>query len=351
MDQKTRIKLFVEAIWNWYSVHKRELPWRDLKDADPTARAYKILVSEVMLQQTQVSRVKIVFIDFLRRFPKISDLAQASNRDVLLAWRGMGYNSRALRLRDAARTIVARSLVTSYSLQKSEEIKRVTSQRATSNETHFPQTMEELRSIPGVGHYTAGAIRNFAFNLPTPCIDTNIRRILHRTFVGPENADGSWKKDDRFLLSLVAHVLEVAINSKGDSHDAKNWHAALMDFGSLVQTKNNPKWDVCPLTARGIMKTNPKNFSFVETRRWRVSKKSEPGRMVGSKYIPNRIFRGKIVEALRDAERGLTVTQIGREVCIDWNAKEHELWLKNLIKKLVHDRLIDTKKNAYVLAE
>src|SRR3989344_7568651 len=102
MQHAERIELFCETIWEWYARHKRELPWRDLSDSDPTARAYKILVSEVMLQQTQVIRVKIVFRDFLEKFPKIADVSSASNRDVLLAWRGMGYNSRALRLRDAA---------------------------------------------------------------------------------------------------------------------------------------------------------------------------------------------------------------------------------------------------------
>ena len=188
MDKHERIQLFTETIWNWYSIHKRELPWRDLKDSDPTARAYKILVSEVMLQQTQVSRVKIVFRDFLEKFPKISDLGSASNRDVLLAWRGMGYNSRALRLRDAAKAIVEQF------------------------EKKFPESMEDLLAIKGIGSYTAAAIRNFAFNIPTPCIDTNIRRILHRTFVGPENADGTWKKDDQFLLSLAREVLDTAIS-------------------------------------------------------------------------------------------------------------------------------------------
>ena len=103
MNRKDRISAFVETVWDWYGRHKRDLPWRDLRDADPAERGYKILVSEVMLQQTQVSRVEIMFRSFLERFPKIQDLASASNRDVILAWRGMGYNSRALRLRDAAK--------------------------------------------------------------------------------------------------------------------------------------------------------------------------------------------------------------------------------------------------------
>src|SRR3989344_6112902 len=97
MTRPDRIAEFTETIWDWYARHKRELPWRDLTLKDETERAYRILVSEVMLQQTQVSRVIIIYKRFLQEFPKLKDLAEASNRDVILAWRGMGYNSRALR--------------------------------------------------------------------------------------------------------------------------------------------------------------------------------------------------------------------------------------------------------------
>lgn len=317
MDRTERIEQFTDTLWAWFAKHKRELPWRDLPDPDATERAYKVLVSEVMLQQTQVSRVKIVFRNFLEQFPKMKDLASASNRDVLLAWRGMGYNSRALRLRDAAKEL---------SLKK-----------------EFPTELSDLRSIKGIGPYTAGAIRNFAFNLPTPCIDTNIRRVIHRTFIGPENADGTWKKSDKELLPLVEDVLASAL-CQGSTRD---WHAALMDFGSLVQTKTHPKWEICPLTKRGLMKTTPKNFpksfkAFIST---------EPGRLVGSKFIPNRIFRGKIVEALRDAPEGLTLEKIGREVCIDWDQVYLENWMKKLITKLVQDSLLRKKGARYSLSE
>src|SRR3989338_7374659 len=186
MHRSDRIIAFVDTIWAWYAVHKRSLPWRDLAVVDETERAYRVLVSEVMLQQTQVSRVVIIYKRFLEQFPTIEKLASASTKDVLMAWRAMGYNSRALRLRDAAKIII-------------EDFGGV-----------FPKEFNQLRSIKGVGPYTAGAIRNFAFNLPTPCIDTNIRRILHRTFVGPENSDGTYKKDDRYLLGLAGEVLSVS---------------------------------------------------------------------------------------------------------------------------------------------
>ncbi|MBI3619292.1 hypothetical protein HY213_04655 [Candidatus Peregrinibacteria bacterium] len=365
MRRSEHISLFTEAIWEWFAVHKRALPWRDLAIEDDTQRAYHILVSEVMLQQTQVARVKVTYVRFLERFPHLEDLASASNRDVLIAWRGMGYNSRALRLRDAALSI----------LKNFDGV--------------FPRDMDALQSIDGIGHYTTAAIRNFAFNLATPCLDTNIRRILHRVFVGPENADGSWKKDDEYLLRLGEEVLHVALDQKvriskqrehvmvsasnhdmrrivalrraqGDNsigssgipnekkmpRDTKNWHAAVMDFGSLVCTKRDPQWHICPLTRRNLMKTTPKNFPKTFIR----NSKEEPGRVVGSTFIPNRIFRGRVIEELRDESRGLTLLELGPRIAIDWNPADHAEWLSMLVEKLKQDRLIEERKHRYVLA-
>ena len=322
MNRAERIRIFTEEIWRWYALHKRDLPWRDLAIADDSERAYRILVSEVMLQQTQVSRVKIVYKVFLERFPSLADLSHASNGAVIQAWRGMGYNNRALRLRDAARVVMLR------------------------HKGVFPSNMESLESLPGVGHYTAAAIRNFTFNIPTPCLDTNIRRILHRAFVGPEREDGLWVKSDAYLLELAEEVLERALLRKGE-FDARNWHAALMDFGSLVCTKRNPRWDICPLTKAGVMKAAYK--VPIANRQSPIIKK-EPGRMVGSKFIPNRIFRGKIVEELRDAKQGLPPSEIGRRICIDWNT-EHRAWLSGLIETLKRDRLVCVRSGKVMLSD
>ena len=325
MNRKEKISVFVDCIWQWYAEHKRDLPWRDLDIEDDTQRAYQILVSEIMLQQTQVSRVKIVYRNFLEQFPKISDLADASNKDVILAWRGMGYNSRALRLRDAAREV---------------------------ENGKFPREMEALQKLPGVGHYTAAAIRNFAFNIPTPCLDTNIRRILHRTFYGPEDRNGKWNIEDEKLLKIAKGVLDEALQySLSTFHfplSTSNWHAALMDFGSLVCTKRNPKWDICPLTKAGIMQSA---YNVPTPNTQHPTPKREPGRYVGSKYIPNRIFRGKVIEELRDEEKGLTVAEIGRRICLDWDEKEHIEWLEGLIEALMKDRLVAAKKELLTLNE
>ena len=213
-------------------------------------------------------------------------------------------------------------------------------------------------SIPGIGHYTAAAIRNFAFHLPTPCIETNIRRVLHTKFFGPPKADGTWRKDDRQLLKLAGEVLEVALGFsssesrtgakrlvRGESRSVKrksfstrpalaglarrklskktaDWHAALMDYGALALPKIKMK---------------------------KKAAKKEPGRMVGSKHIPNRIFRGRIIEELRDAERGLSIHEIGRRVCIDWKPEEHNEWLQDLLMKLKKDALVEKNGRKFLL--
>lgn len=318
MKRSDRITAFVESLHSWYLRHKRALPWRDIQDKNPTDRAYKILVSEVMLQQTQVPRVIIKYKEFIQRFSHITGLAKSSNSEIIITWRGMGYNSRALRLRDAAKTIVK------------------------DHGGVFPSSMEELLKIKGLGHYTAAAVRNFAFRLPTAMIDTNVRRVLHRSFFGPENEDGTWRISDRVLLPLCDDILREWMKQ---GYTCFDFFAALMDYGSLVQTKSNPKWEICVLTERGIMKTTRKNLKVT----LKSKKKKEPGRQIGGRFTPNRIVRGRIIEALRDAPQGLSLDRIGSEVAIDWNASQRP-WLRDILQKLSKDALIKMRKKKYALS-
>ncbi len=280
-------------------------------------KAYLILVSEVMLQQTQVSRVIILYKNFIQTFPTMKDLSQATNAEILIAWRGLGYNNRALRLRDCAREIVRQ-------------------------EGRFPRDLQGLCSLPGIGHYTAGAIRNFAFGIPTPCLDVNIRRIIHRFFIGPENPDGTWPSSDREMLPLTEQVLKKALTMKRGS--AADFFAALMDFGSLVCTKNNPKWHL--MNQRMQSACRPYGKEIIRTKK--VNKK-EPGRMMAGRFVPNRIFRGKIVEALRDAENGMTLERLGSTAVADWSMENHREWLVSLMTGLQKDRMIHMKRGKYVL--
>jgi A/G-specific adenine glycosylase len=394
--QRERIRLFVTEILAWYKRHRRTLPWRDITETDPLERLYKILVSEIMLQQTQVPRVIHAYRRFLETFPSITKLAQASNADVILAWRGMGYNSRALRLRDAARVIEGRKGTIRHGKGikgekeekgSMEDIKKkngrnVCRQRNSALHdsafsipySHIPMSMTDLMALPGVGHYTAAAVRNFAFHLPTACIDTNIRRILHRTFVGPERADGTWQKDDTYLLALAEEILQEVLSSTplststtssasitfststtSSTSITSDWHAALMDYGSMVQTKSNPRWDICPLSAKGIMKTTKMSFErsmklLAQTRR-NTKVRREPGREVAGRFVPNRIFRGRIIDVLRDEPKGCTFAKIGSHICVDWNQVEHEQWLTGLLERLIEDRLIAQRRNRYALAQ
>lgn len=320
MNKLQDIQIFASELWDWFERHKRTLPWRDLREKNLDHKAYLILVSEVMLQQTQVSRVIVLYKKFIQLFPHIEDLSRASNSEILIAWRGLGYNNRALRLRDTAREIVHK-----YGGK-------------------FPRDMDELQKLPGIGHYTAGAIRNFAFGIPTPCMDVNIRRILHRFFIGPENPDGTWKKSDRELLPLSEEVMtEALLMKRGTSAD---FFAALMDFGSLVCTKNNPKWDLMSKQLQSVCMAYGKEI--IRTKK--VNKK-EPGRMMAGRFVPHRIFRGKIVEALRDAPRGLTRDAVGHAAIADWSMDDHAAWLEGLLQKLAHDGLVEKKGKKYRLKE
>jgi A/G-specific adenine glycosylase len=190
---------FVATVLEHYKNHGRQsLPWR--KTRDP----YKILVSEIMCQQTQVDRVIPKYKTFLKKFPTLKHLASAPLGDVLREWQGLGYNRRAKMLHECAKTIV----------------------KAFKGQT--PKTMEELVTLPGIGPYTAGAVVGFAFNTPVPIIETNIRSaILHHFFVDATDVT------DREVMVYVERTLP--------KENAREWYAALMDYGShLKKMHGNP---------------------------------------------------------------------------------------------------------------
>lgn len=321
MTRSERIDAFVRTLHEWYGTHRRDLPWRDLWHLPENERAYRVWISEVMLQQTQVSRVVGAYKKFIQQFPTVKNLGSTTNAEILIAWRGMGYNSRALRLLDGAKEIV------------------------TKHDGKFPHEFDDLVAIKGIGAYTAGAIRTFAFDLPTVAMDVNIRRLIHRTFVGPENADGTWSENDKNLSVLLQDVIDAWLAA---GHPGGDLYSALMDYGSLVQTKNNPKWGICALTERGIMKATPKNLIPPTRGSVKGKLKKEPGRYVGTTYVPNRIFRGRIVEALRDHPKGLQLDELGKWISPDYS-EEFRPWLHGLIKKLAQEKMIEERGSTYAL--
>ncbi len=322
VTHKERVDRFVEVLHAWYVLHRRELPWRDMWDLEEHDRAYRVWISEVMLQQTQVSRVIGAYKKFIQEFPTVHDLAKATNAEILVAWRGMGYNSRALRLRDGAKIVSERF------------------------DGKFPYDVQTLQTIKGIGAYTAGAIRTFAFDMATIAIDVNVRRILQRVFVGPEEPDGNWKTTDKQLSVIMFDVLNAW---RDRQYRASDLLSALMDYGSLVQTKNNPKWEICVLSQAGIMKATPKNWVPPVRGAAKEKLRKEPGRYVGPTYIPNRIFRGRIVEALRDHPEGLNFEEIGAWISPDHREELHE-WQDQLIKKLIQDGMLENNGKKFVLA-
>jgi A/G-specific adenine glycosylase len=202
---KGKKRKFQKGLLKWYEEFGRDLPWR--RTSDP----YKILVSEVMLQQTQVDRVIPKFHEFLGKYPTLRDLAGAHPDDVRKTWYPLGYNVRPYRLHGIACEAVER-----YG-------------------GVIPNKAEELLSLKGIGRYTAGAIRTFAFNKDAPILDTNVMRVLHRIFIG--KGDAKKNKADLWLLSEN-------LIPKGKGYD---FNQALMDFGAMVCTARKPLCLLCPL--------------------------------------------------------------------------------------------------------
>ena len=183
-------KAFQDTVWNFYKKHGRKLPWRNTKDP------YRIWVSEVMLQQTQVSRVLPKYKAFLKKFPTIHDLAQAPLRDVLVMWQGLGYNRRAKLLHAGAKYVVHE------------------------HGGKFPK--EHLTIIPGIGSYTEGAIQAFAYNKSVVCIETNIRTVfLHHFFQDAKDVH------DKEIKPLIKKMC--------DQDNPREWYWALMDYGSYLK--------------------------------------------------------------------------------------------------------------------
>ncbi|MEN8040715.1 MAG: A/G-specific adenine glycosylase [Actinomycetota bacterium] len=188
-----------DRLLRWYEESQRDLPWR--RSSDP----YEVLVSEVMLQQTQVERVIPKFEHFMGTWSTVEALASAETDDLLRAWSGLGYNTRAIRLRESGRMIVANG---------------------------WPDTLAGLKMLPGVGPYTASAIGSIAFGMEVPATDTNVRRILSR-----------WAGEPLIGRSLDAYASECLGSPAGD------WNQSLMDLGSTICSPSQPKCSLCPVAS------------------------------------------------------------------------------------------------------
>lgn len=200
-----KIELFQEFIWNFYALNKRDFAWRNVEDP------YKVFVSEIMLQQTQTSRVVEKYYEFIETFPSFDDLAHASLRDVLTAWQGLGYNRRGKFLHESAQRIVAQ------------------------HGGVLPKEQCILDELPGIGPATAASVVAFAYNIPTVFIETNIRTVFIHSFFQDQNLSEKKQKKvhDRDIFPLVAASV--------DKENPREWYYALMDYGVYLKKRyQNP---------------------------------------------------------------------------------------------------------------
>ena len=192
-----QLREFIEIVWDFYHKNSRDLPWRHV-DGNDQIDPYKILVSEIMLQQTQAQRVIPKYLDFLRVFPDVQSLAAAPLEAVLLPWSGLGYNRRAKFLWQAAQTVV------------------------NDFDGQGPASDSELTSLPGVGVNTARAVLAYAYNQPVTFVETNIRTVyIHHFFQGAEAVH------DKELLPFIVDTV--------DHEHPREWYWALMDYGTFLK--------------------------------------------------------------------------------------------------------------------
>jgi A/G-specific adenine glycosylase len=281
---RERLAAFRRTILRWYRDHGRDLPWRHTRDP------YSILVSEVMLQQTQVDRVVAKYAAFLNRFPTLRALALARLGDVLRTWSGLGYNRRARRLWECARKVTNEAQGT------------------------FPADVTALRALPGIGRYTASAVACFAFHTRAAVVDTNIRRVLSRALDGVDDA-GERRAWDLAQFSLPPRA----------AHD---WSQALMDVGALF-CRPRPKCESCPAA------------SFCKARRSR-SIAQVPARVrprAGAFKNSRRYYRGRVIAVLTGVP-SLSFLSLGEQVKAGFQ-KTDLPWLLTLLAQLRRDGLVE----------
>ncbi len=269
---------FQQTLLTWYHAHKRDLPWR--KTTDP----YAILVSEMMLQQTQVDRVIPKYQAFLSRFPTMNALANASVGDVLTAWSGLGFNRRALHLHAIAKTI-----------------------------SYLPRIPSELQQLKGIGDYTSKAVASFAFNYHAAVVDINVKRVYHRLFLG-----NVWKDDKETRGKFTVLAQEML------PEESRTWNNAIMDFGALLCTATNPLCGSCPFSSSCKAFTVAKDPAKIVI----IAAKPQPS-FVGSR----RYYRGQLLKLLKE-KKSIDITKMTDL----WKKKEG--WIIPLLATMEKEGLI-----------
>lgn len=266
---KGQVQSLQDEVLEWFNTNKRDLPWRHTRDP------YCILVSEVMSQQTQIIRVVTKYIQWIDVFPTLSDVANAKVPDLLRLWSGLGYNRRVLQLKQTADIVVSQ-----YS-------------------GNFPTDEKTLRSLPGIGSYTARALLCFAFDKQVAVVDTNVRRFILTRVIKPETKSQisrNLKYTDPILLTIAQSIMPIG--------RAYEWNQALMDYSAIVLKK-----ETIPIPKQSIFK--------------------------GS----NRYYRGQVLKVLL-RERHISIMQLGIYIKSDFKSTDIE-WLNSLINKLCQEGFIN----------
>ncbi len=272
-----------KPVTRWFEKNKRDLPWRN-------TTPWGVVVSEFMLQQTPVARVLPIWNEWMLRWPNPAELAKATPAQVITAWGRLGYPRRALRLHESAKII----------------------SRDFGNQV--PESEEILRSLPGIGDYTAAAISAFAFGANTLVMDVNIRRVLVRVIDGKEHPTSSPTVREReSRLAILPRK------------NADIWAAAVMELGALVCTSKSPMCNECPIISECKWRKNgyPKTELIRKSQDW---------------HGTDRKCRGTIVQALRESE-SLTLSAIKKL----W---PEESQVEKALETLLADRLIEEQSRS-----
>lgn len=291
MFDPDRLRAVREPLISWFVEHGRDLPWRYTRDP------YHVLVSEVMLQQIQVSRAVPFYLAFLECFPTVEALAAAPIAQAIRVWGDLGRYKRVVNLHRTARIIV-------------EE-----------HGGEVPSDPEVLATFPGIGPYTAGAVACFAFGRDVSFVDTNMRRVLHRLFFGPEVPDP--RAGERELLDVASRLVP-----RGRSWE---WNQALMELGALRCTARRPLCEACPVTDGCRARTGIREALSATAR---APKK--PGyRYEGS----NRYYRGRALARLREApEVGINLRDLGAALRDGFTDADLP-WIEGVARSLERDGL------------
>jgi A/G-specific adenine glycosylase len=287
-----------ERVLVWFAQAGRDLPWRATRDP------YRVLVAEVLAQQTQAARAAAAWPRFLERFPDVGALAAAPPAEVLRAWQGLGYNRRALALRRTAQAVVERG--------------------------GWPETVEELAALPGVGPYTARAVACFALGLRVAPVDTNVARVLARSLAGTDPAELTPAARQRLADQAMPPAARgpAAPGAADPSGRAWAWSSALMDVGAL-HCRPRPRCDGCPLEP---------------TCRWRALGAAAPPprpRAQAPFATSDRRWRGAVVRALAGAPEGLDRAALAGAVQAA-AAERPAGWFDTLLERLESEGMVAT---------